>query len=178
MSDIGVYVRAEVLTHKQQDGRSSDGRECFWEFPTIPTDMWAEERFWFAASGRWQGYFIIDRIESAATSWCVVYFDSDSWHNHDGGPRRAFQGFTYDVPKVEPDPVASTGIYERDGPGCLSPKVKQTPVKMKRMRCPRCGAAMGLSSDRMDVETGKWVRFRECPTCGYVGFKEADQDAK
>lgn len=104
MSDIGVYVRAEVLTHKQQDGRSSDGRECFWEFPTIPA-VKAGDRFWFAASGRWQGYFMIDRVEDAATSWCVAYFDSDSWHQylrlHHGGPRRAFQGFTYDVPKVE-----------------------------------------------------------------------------
>jgi len=99
MSDIGVYVRHEVLVHKQEDGRSSDGRECFWEFPTVP-DVKGGDRFWFAASGRWQGYFIIDRIEDAATSWCVAYFDSDSWREHNGGPRKSFQGFTYNVPKV------------------------------------------------------------------------------
>jgi hypothetical protein len=104
MSDIGVYVRQEVLAHKQEDGRSSDGRECFWEFPTVP-DLKAGDRFWFAASGAWQGFFTIDRIEDAATSWCVAYFDSDSWHPylrlHHGGRRRPFQGFTYDVPKVD-----------------------------------------------------------------------------
>lgn len=169
MSDIGVYVRAEVLTHKQQDGRSSDGRECFWEFATIP-DVKAGDRFWFAASGRWQGYFIIDRIEDAATSWCVAYFDSDSWHPVmkmldevviPSLPRKSFQGFTYNVPKMVPKPVA--------------PELKQTPIKTKWMRCSRCGAQIGLGSDRVDIETGKRVRFRECPTCGYVGFKEADQ---
>lgn len=85
--------------HKQQDGRSSNGMECFWEFPTVP-DLKRGDRFWFAATGRWQGYFLIDRLEDAATSWCVAYFDSDSWHAHDGGPRKSFQGFTYNVPKV------------------------------------------------------------------------------
>jgi hypothetical protein len=102
MSDIGVYVKEEVL-HRDFARDLTYLADfivgvCFWELPTIP-DLKVGERFWFAALGRWRGYYIVDNIEDAATSWCVVYLDSRSWHDHDGGPQKAFQRFTYKVPR-------------------------------------------------------------------------------
>lgn len=95
MADIGVYVRKEVLEHKQNDGKGSQDMECFWEFVQIP-NVSIGERFWFASEGHWQGFFIVKDVSD------VVTFDSESWTDFDGGPRKPLQGFTYNVPKGPP----------------------------------------------------------------------------
>lgn len=93
MVDIGVYCRKEVLEHKKRDGRGSEGMECFWEFAQLP-DVKEGDKFWFASEGRWQGFFIVKDVSD------VVTFVSESWHSlgNNGGPRKPFQGFTYNVP--------------------------------------------------------------------------------
>ena len=94
MADIGVYVRKEVLEHKQRDGKGSEDRECFWEFAQLP-NVERHDLFWFASEGRWQGFFVVKDVSD------VVTFDSESWQSFDGGPRKPLQGFTYKVPRNE-----------------------------------------------------------------------------
>lgn len=93
--DIGVYARKEVLEHKQRDGKGSEGMECYWEFAQMP-NVEKGDKFWFASEGRWQGFFKVKDISDFAL------FDSESWTPFDGGSRKPFQGFTYNVPDGYP----------------------------------------------------------------------------
>ena len=131
MADIGVYVRKEVLEHKQRDGKESDDRYCYYTFAkALKVDNVG--KFWFASEGRWQGYFqikraivlgededgnitdlnddstgdiarfpdAIDENEPEIDEGTEVRFYSDSWIAFDGGPRKPFQGVTYNVPTI------------------------------------------------------------------------------
>jgi hypothetical protein len=128
MSDIGVYVRKEVLEHKKRDGKESDERYCYWTSTTRPNVL-DGDRLWFASEGRWQGFFQIRRAflmldgedqnhghgpsesadpmpdgidinEVSLHDGMELRWHSESWHSlgNDGGPRKPFQGFTYNVP--------------------------------------------------------------------------------
>ncbi len=118
MSGFGVYTSPETLQHKMEDGKEVDGRFCFWEFPRSLPKAKIGDRFWVAAVGRWQGYFIItdlkvppatevsyaanlvDEFENAPDG--SVCFYSESWVPIFGDSmvleRSPFQGFTYKVP--------------------------------------------------------------------------------
>ena len=129
MADIGVYVRKEVLEHKKKDGKESAERYCYWT-STSRANVLDGDRFWFASEGRWQGFFEIRQAfvmvdgenqnhgpsESANPMADGIDIDkvsihdgmelrwySESWHSlgNDGGLRKPFQGFTYNVPKVD-----------------------------------------------------------------------------
>lgn len=95
--DIGVYTTEDVLDHKKEDGRSSDGRYCYWTFPRR-TKSQRHDKLFFATKGRWQGYFEITEVWEEGGE---VDFSSESWHELKEKPeRKPFQGFTYKVPEV------------------------------------------------------------------------------
>lgn len=104
MVDIGVSMRPQVLEHKREDGRASEGRYCYWSMNRVPGELSAGDKLWVASKGRWRGYFTVLSIEhgagvdEAGESGGEVNFDSESWVERDGGPRSPFQGFTYRVP--------------------------------------------------------------------------------
>lgn len=97
MSDIGVSTTFETLTHKQRDGLSENGMECYWIFPTMPT-VSKGDRLWMAVKGEWKGYFV---LKCAFKPGRIVHFASETWVDHPGGKRSPFQGFTYKVPEVK-----------------------------------------------------------------------------
>ena len=128
MADIGVYVRKEVLEHKKRDGMEADERYCYWASMTR-ADVYDGDKFWFASEGRWQGYFeikqafvmvegderdhghgpsesanpmpdLVDVNDITIHDGVELRWHSESWQEFDGGPRKPFQGFTYNVPKV------------------------------------------------------------------------------
>jgi len=96
--DIGIYTTEDVLEHKKRDGKLSDHRFCYWNFPRS-TKATVHDRFYFATKGKWQGYFL---IVEAMGDGSMVEFHSDTWRELEDKPeRKPFQGFTYKVPKIE-----------------------------------------------------------------------------
>ncbi len=118
MSGFGVYTTPETLQHKMEDGRETDGRFCFWEFPRSLPKVKSGDRFWVAVMGRWAGYFRIAELKAPANqevSYAAdlvgefenapdgsICFYSDSWVPIFGDSmvleRSPFQGYTYKVP--------------------------------------------------------------------------------
>ena len=106
--DIGIYTTKDTWQHKVEDGCRDDDIYCYWTLPRfgeIRADL-EGMKFWVAFGGRWQGYFIIHETSLSDEDPCFeawedgeVRFWSESWHKCDGGERKPFQGFTYNVPR-------------------------------------------------------------------------------
>ena len=108
--DIGVSMSREILAHKKRDGKKSEDNCCYWSIRRIPDELNTGSKLWVASEGRWRGYFVVMGIdftgdgvppeENEMNGKSELLFYSDSWVEHDGGPRRPFQGYTYKVPVV------------------------------------------------------------------------------
>jgi hypothetical protein len=99
VTDIGVSMRGEVLEHKKRDGKRVMNCYCYWTMPNgIPDTVGGSSRLWVASGGRWRGYFVIHAVDTNRHSGPEVQFYSESWVERDGGERKPFQGFTYEVP--------------------------------------------------------------------------------
>ena len=101
--DIGVSMSAEILLHKQEDGRRSQSRYCYWRMGRIPEGVERGSRLWGASGGGWRGYFVLDGVDHFAeggdASVRELVFVSESWVERDGGPRSPFQGYTLRIPE-------------------------------------------------------------------------------
>lgn len=94
--DIGVSMSREILAHKKRDGKKSEDNYCYWSMRRIPDKLDAGSKLWVASEGRWRGYFVVWGIDFTGE----LRFYSESWVEHDDGPRKPFQGYTYKVPVV------------------------------------------------------------------------------
>lgn len=110
MADIGVCMRADILEHKQEDGRKSEGRYCYWRMEYVPEGVGRGTRLWVMSRKRWRGYFVLNGVDycrEEGNSIAELVFDSESWVERDGGPRSPFQGYTFKVPE-SPAPAPRT----------------------------------------------------------------------
>jgi len=86
--DIGVSMDDATLAHKR--GHDS----YYWALSSIPKlPVRKGSRLWVANRGRWRGYFVL--VESPLTA---LWINGESCHEKDGGVRKHFRGFTYQVP--------------------------------------------------------------------------------
>jgi hypothetical protein len=102
--DFGVSMNDNVLKHKLQDGKESEDRYCYWSFPReLPEGVDIDSRMWVANHGRWIGYFTVfdirykDEVSSLLGKGEVLFY-SESFVRVDGGERKPFMGYTFNVP--------------------------------------------------------------------------------
>lgn len=96
MADIGICWKKKTLEYKR-----ALKDVCYWDFPR-PVNVKPGDKLWIASDGHWRGYFIIEGCHFVANRGSdSVWFNPESWHEADGGPRKPFQGYTYHVPRCE-----------------------------------------------------------------------------
>lgn len=96
MADIGIYTTRETLEHKQKDGMLPD--YCYWWFHNRPKKFENGDKIFFAVDCEWQGYFEKCWIGVGAE---ICFYSNDWVELKTKSPRKHFQGFTYNVPKVK-----------------------------------------------------------------------------
>lgn len=108
MTDIVICMNDQDLEHKQKDGFTKDGRECFWSFGRMPKNVKDGDKLFVVAKRSsfgvegWHvtGYFV---IESVNTKDSEVSFRSGSWSglyppqcfDANKKPLQHFRGFRY-----------------------------------------------------------------------------------
>lgn len=73
---IVIYTTPKILDHKLEDGKASEGNQCYWRFANFPDVPKGLVKIFFAMEGNVVGYFrasTIDRFEK------TIYWDSESW---------------------------------------------------------------------------------------------------
>jgi len=98
VTDIGVYTKKETLEEKKKF-TADEGCWAHWSLHKEPGEW--PERIFFAADGKWQGFFTIDDINDDFGNFDHYMIFLEEWHELEEKPeRKPFQGFTYDVPEA------------------------------------------------------------------------------
>jgi len=113
MSDVGVWMRPEVLAHKLEARHHAKPMQA-WNMGRWPTQLShpGEHRLFVASNGAWRGYFkLCDHAlyspEDPAAPFTLL-FDARTWTPIEAIPVKRFRSFTYRVPSVSEDAHTSS----------------------------------------------------------------------
>lgn len=121
MSDVGVWMRPEVLFHKLEARHHAKPIQA-WNMGRWPSQLSrpGEHRLFVASEGAWRGYFkLCDHAlyspEDPVAPFTLL-FDARTWTPINAIPVKRFRGFTYHVPPVPDDaPTSSPALPQRRG---------------------------------------------------------------
>lgn len=108
MSDIGVWMRPEVLAHKLRAHHDASPLQA-WNMGRWPTQLSrpGQHRLFVASNGAWRGYFQLsaDALYSPEdpTTPFTLLFDARTWTPIEAIPVKRFRSFTYRVPTLPQD---------------------------------------------------------------------------
>jgi len=129
VADIGVWMRPEVLAHKQRAGHRAKALQA-WNMGRWPTRLSqrGEHRLFVASNGAWRGYFTLSAhaLYNAGdpSAPFTLLFNPRTWTPIDAIPVKRFRSFTYRVPGCSPG--AQTALLESASTPCTGPHRHRT----------------------------------------------------
>jgi len=103
--DIGIYTSRDIFDEKKKYSEDVE-KWVWWDIKSKPSKG-EVERLFVAFNGKWQGYFTVHSTEpvdvavkgDSSNKYSIFLYQ---WHElTEKISRTPFQGFTYNVPKVE-----------------------------------------------------------------------------